>query len=107
MIPTITPLQLKDRFDKGDKPFLLDVREPWEYALAKLDDSHLIPLGTVPQSFAKLDRNTEIVAYCHHGMRSADAAGFLLQQGFTRVKNLIGGIDTWSVQIDSTIPRYR
>lgn len=107
MIASITPRQLKDRLDKGDKPFLLDVREPWEYALAKLDGSHLIPLGTLPQSLAKLDRNTEIVAYCHHGMRSADAAGFLLQQGFTSVKNLIGGIDTWSVQVDSTVPRYR
>jgi adenylyltransferase/sulfurtransferase len=107
MIPTITPGELKDRVDKGEKPFLLDVREPWEYALAKLDGSHLIPLGTLPQSLAKLDRNMEIVAYCHHGMRSADAAGFLLQQGFTSVKNLIGGIDAWSVQVDSTVPRYR
>ena len=107
MIPTITLRELKERLDKGDKPFLLDVREPWEYALAKLDGSHLIPLGTVPQSLAKLDRNTEIVAYCHHGMRSADAAGFLLQQGFRSVKNLIGGIDAWSVQVDPTVPRYR
>jgi len=107
MIPAITPRELKERLDKDDKPFLLDVREPWEYALAKLDDSHLIPLGTLPQSLAKLDRNTEIVAYCHHGMRSADAAGFLLQQGFTSVKNLIGGIDAWSVQVDPTVPRYR
>jgi rhodanese-related sulfurtransferase len=107
MIPAITPRELKERLEKGDKPFLLDVREPWEYALAKLDGSHLIPLGTLPQSLAKLDRNTEIVAYCHHGMRSADAAGFLFQQGFTTVKNLIGGIDAWSVQVDPTVPRYR
>ncbi|MEK9139673.1 MAG: rhodanese-like domain-containing protein [Nitrospirota bacterium] len=107
MIPTITPRELKDRFDKGDKPFLLDVREPWEYALAKLEGSYLIPLGTLPQSLANLDRNAEIVAYCHRGMRSADAAGFLLQQGFTSVKNLIGGIDSWSVQVDPTVPRYR
>ena len=107
MIPTITPRELKDRFDKGDKPFLLDVREPWENNLAKIDGSHLIPLGTLPQSLANLDRNAEIVAYCHHGMRSADAAGFLLQQGFTSVKNLVGGIDAWSVQVDSTVLRYR
>lgn len=107
MIPTITPRELKDRFDKGDRPFLLDVREPWEYKLAKIGDSALIPLGTLPQSLAKLDRNMEIVAYCHHGMRSADAAGFLLQQGYTSVKNLVGGIDAWSVQVDQTVPRYR
>lgn len=107
MVPTITPRELKDRIDNGDILFLLDVREPWEYALAKLDGSHLIPLGTLPQSLARLDQDTEIVAYCHHGMRSADAAGFLLQQGFMRVKNLVGGIDAWSVQIDSRVPRYR
>ncbi len=107
MIPTITPRELKERGDKGDKPFLLDVREPWEYALAKLEGSHLIPLGTLPQSLAKLDRNAEIVAYCHHGMRSADAAGFLLQQGYTSVKNLVGGIDAWSIQVDPMVPRYR
>ena len=59
------------------------------------------------QSLGKLDRNAEIVAYCHHGMRSADAVGFLLQQGFPQVKNLVGGIDAWSVQVDSTVPRYR
>ena len=107
MVPTITPRELKQRLDKGDKPFLLDVREPWEYQLAKIDGSELIPLGTLPRALAKLSRNADIVAYCHHGMRSADATGFLLQQGFTSVKNLVGGIDAWSVHIDSTVPRYR
>ena len=107
MSPTITPRELKDRLGKGDKLFLLDVREPWEYATAKLEGSQLIPLGTLPQSLGKLDRNTEIVAYCHLGMRSADAVGFLLQQGFPMVKNLVGGIDAWSVQVDSSVPRYR
>lgn len=107
MILTITPHALKDRLAKGDKPFLLDVREQWEYNVAKLEGSHLIPLGTLPQSIGKLDRNAEIVAYCHHGMRSADAAGFLIQQGFPNVKNLVGGIDAWSVQVDPSVPRYR
>lgn len=104
---TITPRELKDCLDKGDKLFILDVREPWEYSMAKIEGSVLIPLGTLPQSLDKLDRNTEIVAHCHHGMRSADAVGFLLQQGFTNVKNLVGGIDAWSIQVDSTVPRYR
>lgn len=98
--------ELKTRLDKGDKLVLLDVREPWEYALAKLEGSVLVPLGTLPQSLSKLDKNTEIIAYCHHGMRSADATGFLLQQGFPNVKNLVGGIDAWSVQVDSSVPRY-
>ena len=102
----ITPKDLKTRIDKGRQLVLVDVREPWEFALAKLDGSVLIPLGTLPQSLDKLDRQAEIIAYCHHGMRSADATGFLLQQGFLNVKNLIGGIDAWSAQIDPSVPRY-
>lgn len=104
---TITPKELKERLDKGDKLFLLDVREPYEHSMARIEGSVLIPLATLPNSLEKLDRNAEIVAYCHHGMRSADAVGFLLQQGFTNVKNLVGGIDAWSVQVDPSIPRYR
>jgi adenylyltransferase/sulfurtransferase len=102
----ITPKELKARLDKGDKLVLIDVREPWEFALAKLTGSVLIPLDTLPQSLDKLDRQAEIIAYCHHGMRSADATGFLVQQGFPNVKNLIGGIDAWSAQIDPSVPRY-
>ena len=86
---------------------LLDVREPWEHSLAKIEGSTLIPLGTLPQSMDRLDKGAEIVAYCHHGMRSADATQFLLQQGFPSVKNLVGGIDAWSVQVDQAVPRYR
>jgi adenylyltransferase/sulfurtransferase len=102
----ITPKELKSRIDKGDKLILLDVREQWEYDLAKLAGSTLIPLGSLPQFLTKLDRDTEIIAICHHGMRSADATNFLLQQGFKNVKNLVGGIDAWSVQVDGTVPRY-
>ncbi len=107
MAYTITPRELKDRLDKGEKIVLVDVREPWEYSMAKIEGAILIPLGTLPQSLDKLDRAAEIVAHCHHGMRSADAVGFLLQQGYANVKNLVGGIDAWSLQIDPTVPRYR
>jgi rhodanese-related sulfurtransferase len=107
MAYTITVQELKQRLEKGDTPVLLDVREPYEYSLAKLEGSMLIPLGTLPESLDKLDRGAEIVAYCHHGMRSADAVGFLLQQGYSNVKNLVGGIDAWSVQVDPSVPRYR
>ena len=103
---TITVRDLKDRLDSGDKIFLLDVREPHEYSIAKIEGSVLLPLGELPVSLEKLDREAEIVALCHKGMRSADAVGFLLQQGFTKVKNLIGGIDAWSVEIDQSVPRY-
>ncbi len=103
---TITVQELKGRLDKGDKVFLLDVREPHEFSMAKIEGSTLIPLGTLPQSLNQLDPTDEIVALCHKGMRSADAVGFLLQQGFSNVKNLIGGIDAWSVEIDHSVPRY-
>ena len=103
---TITVRELKDRLDKGDKVFLLDVREPHEFSMAKIEGSTLIPLGTLPQALNQLDPADEIVALCHKGMRSADAVGFLLQQGFSNVKNLIGGIDAWSVEIDHSVPRY-
>lgn len=103
---TISPKELKSRLDKGDKLVLLDVRDQWEYDLAKLTGSILIPLATLPQSMAKLNRDTEIIAICHHGMRSADATNFLLQQGFANVKNLVGGIDAWSTQVDGTVARY-
>jgi len=103
---TINPTELKSRLDKGEKLVLLDVREQWEYDLAKLNGSMLIPLGILPQSLNKLDRDSEIICICHHGMRSADATNFLLQQGFQKVKNLVGGIDAWSAQVDRTVQRY-
>lgn len=103
---TISPVELKARIDKGEKLILLDVREQWEFDLAKINGSTLIPLGTLPQSMGKLNRDSEIIAICHHGMRSADATNFLLQQGFSNVKNLVGGIDAWSAQVDRSIPRY-
>ncbi len=103
----ISVRDLKDRLDKGDTIFLLDVREPHEYSMAKIEGSVLIPLGELPTSLDKLNSNDEIVALCHRGMRSADAVGFLMQQGFSNVKNLIGGIDAWSLEIDPEVPRYR
>ena len=102
----ISPKELKTRLDKGDMLVLLDVREEWEYSLARIDGSILVPLGTLPQSLTRLNRESEIIAICHHGMRSADATNFLLQQGFSNVKNLVGGIDAWSIQVDGAVPRY-
>lgn len=103
---SISVKELKAELDSGKQPVLLDVREPWEFAIAKIDGSVLVPLATLPQSLGNLDRSAEIVAICHHGMRSADATSFLLQQGFANVRNLVGGIDAWSVQVDSGVARY-
>ncbi len=103
---TITVQELKQKIDRGETVVLIDVREPWEYNIAKIEGAQLIPLGTLAAEYKKLDPNAEIVMHCHMGMRSMDATQFLLQQGFKNVKNLTGGINAWSQQIDPSVPRY-
>ena len=103
---TITVQELKQKLDRGEKVVLIDVREPWEYNIAKVEDAQLIPLGTLAAEYKKLDPSAEIVMHCHMGMRSMDATQFLLQQGFKNVKNLTGGINAWSLQVDPSVPRY-
>ena len=103
---TITVQELKQKLDKGEKVVLIDVREPWEYNIAKIQGAQLIPLGTLGSEYKKLDPQAEIVMQCHKGTRSMDATQFLLQQGFKNVKNLTGGIEAWSSQIDPSVPHY-
>ncbi|HET7152153.1 MAG TPA: rhodanese-like domain-containing protein, partial [Candidatus Kapabacteria bacterium] len=101
----ITPLELKQRLDNGKDIFLLDVRQPNEHAYADINGL-LIPLGQLPARFKELDPSKEIIVYCHSGSRSLFATQFLQQQGFTNVKNLTGGIDRWSREVDPKVPRY-
>ena len=103
---TITVQELKRKLDLGEKLTLIDVREPWEYNIAKIEGAQLIPLGSLGTEYKKLEPNAEIVIHCHMGMRSMDATQFLLQQGFKNVKNLTGGINAWSMQIDPSVPKY-
>ena len=84
---------------------ILDVREPWEYDIAHLEGSILIPLGNLMQSMACLDPTKTIVVVCHHGIRSAHACYYLERNGF-QVINLTGGIDRWAKEIDRTMPLY-
>lgn len=106
-VPGRTPLELKAQWDRGEKVFLLDVRQPEEAAIATLGGT-LIPLGELPDRIKEIEavRNEEVVVLCHHGMRSAHAAKFLIAEGFTRVFNLSGGIDRWATDVDPTLPRY-
>lgn len=97
---------LSARLAAGDTPVLLDVREQWEFDIAALPNATLIPLGTLQQATPSLDRQLDYVVYCHHGGRSAMAAQWLRAQGFTRVANLNGGIDAWSLEVDASLPRY-
>ena len=104
-LPEISVQDLKRRLDMGEDILLLDVREPYEFKIANIQ-GRLIPLGQLPEKVDELDRNREIVVYCHHGNRSGIAVQFLKNQGFDRVSNLMGGIDQWSREIDSKVPRY-
>lgn len=97
---------LKARLDAGDAPIVLDVREPEEVALARFPGALHVPMQDVPARLGELDPQQEVVVVCHHGMRSAHVAGFLEAQGFTRVLNLTGGIDAWSLLVDPSVPRY-
>lgn len=87
---------------------LLDVREPVEYETAKIDGSRLLPMSELQARISELlpHRDDHIVVQCHHGGRSMEVVQALLQAGFSRVQNLAGGIDQWSVQVDSAVPRY-
>ncbi len=102
----IFPRQLKERMERGDTLLILDVREPEEIALAAFPDATHIPMGEVPGRLSELDPQRETVVVCHHGIRSAQVAGYLATLGFARVLNLTGGIDAWSVTVDSAVPRY-
>ena len=97
--------ELKQRLDRGDDLFVLDVREPHEYQICNIG-GHLIPLGELPNRVNELDTSKEIVAHCRSGVRSAKAVNFLRQAGFKKVHNLAGGILAWADRIDPTMPKY-
>jgi adenylyltransferase/sulfurtransferase len=92
----------------GEPLYLLDVRQPWEHDIAALPGSVLVPLGELPQRAEELDPppGALIVAYCHHGVRSLNAAALLERMGYERVVSLAGGIDAWSLVVDPSVPRY-
>ena len=104
-IPSISVRELRDRLNRGDDLFILDVREPHEYQLVNIN-GHLIPLGDLARRVNELDSSREIVVHCHVGSRSAAAVRFLRQMGFNKVVNLEGGIDRWAVEINPTLVRY-
>jgi len=102
----ITPADVKTRLDRGEKLFLVDVREPWEYEVCRIEGAQLVPLGTLAANVNSLPDSEEVICYCHHGMRSLDAAAWLRFQGVARAKSLAGGIERWSLEIDPSVPRY-
>jgi adenylyltransferase/sulfurtransferase len=106
-VPTITVEGLKKLIDEGsDELFVLDVREPHESDIVRLEGATLIPLGRLPHEVQKLDSAKDIVVYCRSGVRSAKATEFLLGAGFRKVRNLEGGILAWADRIDPSKPKY-
>lgn len=107
-VPLITPHELKDRLDAGDRFYLLDVREPHEWEISNLESlgAVLIPKGEVLNQMGQLDTADEIVVYCRTGVRSADVIRQLRQHGFGKLLNLEGGINRWAEEVDPALPSY-
>jgi adenylyltransferase/sulfurtransferase len=93
---------------RGERPHpvVLDVRTSEEWSICRIDGACLIPLHELPARLGELDAGREIVVYCHSGRRSAGAVRFLRERGFDGARNLSGGIDAWSIEVDPAVPRY-
>ncbi len=104
----MTPVELAQRLadPQGDALFLLDVREPWEFATCQIPGAVAMPMRSIPPRLDELNIDAEIVCICHHGARSLQVAHFLEQNGFTSVTNLSGGIHAWAQQVDPAMPVY-
>lgn len=105
---TITPTQLAQWLKTPHPPRLLDVREPGEFAFVSLPTARLIPLGEVSVRADELNdwQDSDVVVYCHHGVRSARAVHLLSLAGFQKIYNLSGGINRWSLEVNPHLPRY-
>ena len=102
----VTPRQLQARLEAGEDVVVLDVRNPPEYAICRIEGATLLPLPVLQRRLSELDPDKELVIHCHSGIRSMQATQWLRSQGFEKVRNLAGGIDAWSLEVDSSIPRY-
>jgi rhodanese-related sulfurtransferase len=105
----IAPAEVKRRMDAGEKLYLIDVREPYEFKLARIEGSELIPMRQVPAELQILEARADeapLVVFCHHGVRSLNVVNWLRQQGLEACQSMAGGIDAWSVAIDPSVPRY-
>ena len=104
----IGPTDVKAMLDRGERVHLLDVREPMEVAICRIEGSENIPMMQlfVGAKGPSAGLDDEIVVLCHHGMRSLEAAQYLRMKGFRRVRSLSGGIDAWAAEIDRSLARY-
>lgn len=108
MIPQLGPAELLNwRADaKRMQPVLVDVREPWEFELCRIEGAVSIPLGQLPSRLADIPHDRPLVMVCHHGHRSQHAAHYLRHAGFAQVHNLRGGVEEWAAEVEPTMKRY-
>ena len=103
---TITATELNTALQNKQNYTLLDVRQPEEVAICQIENSLNIPMGDIPAKKDTLNPDDAIVVICHHGMRSAQIAMYLDQNGFDNITNLTGGIDAWAIEVDNSMQRY-
>ena len=103
---TVQELQAALRARDSAHPILLDVREPWEWQLTRIDGSRHLPMGEIPARIDELDKTHPTVVICHHGVRSLQVVAFLARLGFANLHNLQGGIDAWARNVDPAVPVY-
>lgn len=101
-----TPREVKQRLDAGEELVLIDVREPEEIQRASVEQAEVYPMSQAAGWIDSLPKDRELVIMCHHGGRSAQVAMALAQRGYTNVTNMSGGIDAWSQEVDTSVPRY-
>jgi rhodanese-related sulfurtransferase len=102
----VTPHEVSEKLGRGEKFLFVDVREQWEYETSRIEGAVLIPLREIPAKLQRLAVAREIVFFCHHGMRSLDAAAWARSQGIKGARSMSGGIDRWTTEVDPGVPRY-
>jgi rhodanese-related sulfurtransferase len=105
----VQPQEIRQRLDGGEKLILIDVREPSEFAQARIENAELVPMRTVPAELSRLEARTDVgtlIVFCHHGVRSLNVVNWLREQGVDACQSMAGGIDRWSLEIDPSVPRY-
>ena len=105
----VDPQEVKRRLNPSEKISLIDVREPHEFALAKIEGATLIPMRSIPGELQDLEARADegvLIVYCHHGVRSLNVVNWLREQGIEACQSMAGGIEAWSTRIDPSVPRY-
>ena len=105
----ISAAEVSKRLAAGEKLHLIDVREPNEFSIAKIQGAELIPMRQIPGELQSLEAKAgeaPLIVFCHHGMRSLNVVNWLRQQGLEACQSIAGGIDAWSLTVDPNVPRY-